>query len=60
MAGYDSFRSIGPVMANVIATGLRTFYGGAVSAPNFRSWPQAAGKYVNLFRCSHRTTERSS
>ena len=24
MAGYDSFRSIGPVMANVHATGLRT------------------------------------
>ncbi|MGZ8375365.1 MAG: hypothetical protein ACXW4C_10125 [Nitrospira sp.] len=24
MAGYDSFRSIGPVMANVNATGLRT------------------------------------
>jgi hypothetical protein len=24
VAGYDSFRSIGPVMANVNATGLRT------------------------------------
>ena len=24
MAGYDSFRSIGPVIANVHATGLRT------------------------------------
>jgi hypothetical protein len=24
MAGYDSFRSIGPVMTNVNATGLRT------------------------------------
>ena len=27
MAGYDSFRSIGPVMANVHATGLRTALG---------------------------------
>ncbi len=24
MTGYDSFRSIGPVMANINATGLRT------------------------------------
>lgn len=44
MAGYDSFRSIGPVIANVNATGLRT----ALRRRNLRAELPLVAEYRRL------------